>query len=235
VGITGLSLRTGAGVASSSFRLLLPLTACVCLIGFTGALRWEHAAAVAVIAGVLVWSMPPSVARLDHDGTGRLKPVWLIGAAILMLGALAVCLLAVQTMPTLLSLAVGKPVIVLIFVFAIIGLLASESQLDRPAAAIDTVVGYVLACLGFALPLVIVLGKGISYAVVSASTQPATAPTVVMPLHTWRIDSVLLVVLSILVLPAGLGRYTVGRVEGILFVLAALTYLVMTVLAGIGI
>ena len=138
-------------------------------------------------------------------------------------------------MPTLLSLAVGKPVIVLIFVFAIIGLLASESQLDRPAAAIDTVVGYVLACLGFALPLVIVLGKGISYAVVSASTQPATAPTVVMPLHTWRIDSVLLVVLSILVLPAGLGRYTVGRVEGILFVLAALTYLVMTVLAGIGI
>ena len=226
LGVVGTSARAGEEASTPALRLVLPLAACLCLIGFTGLLRWEHAVFLSVIGGIMTWSLPPIV-RVADEETADLRVGGLLLAVPLVLAGLWVCLLAIGATPGLLNLAVGKPAVVLIFVFAAIGLLASESHLGRPAAGAETVVGYVLGCLAVGIPAVIVLGRSLPY------LHDPAPPAVVMPLHTWRIDSVLMTVIGAILLPVSLGRFGIGRVEGTLLILASFAYVVMTVGAGL--
>jgi Ca2+/Na+ antiporter len=54
----------------------------------------------------------------------------------------------------------------------------------------------------------------------------------VMPLSTWRVDSVLLVVASVMLLPIGAGRFRLSRVEGIAFILLYLAYAAVATRTG---
>lgn len=54
-------------------------------------------------------------------------------------------------------------------------------------------------------------------------------PAMPFPLRTWRVDSVLIVVLSIAIAPAAFRRWSLGRLEGLLLVLLYLGYLVASV------
>lgn len=73
----------------------------------------------------------------------------------------------------------------------------------------------------------------------ASTTQAATAPAaevVVSPMYyplvVWRLDTVVLIVLSLLLLPVALGRWTIGRREGILLVLGYAVYLVFSIRLG---
>jgi hypothetical protein len=50
-----------------------------------------------------------------------------------------------------------------------------------------------------------------------------------MPVPTWRIDSLLLVVISLYLVPAGFGRARVGRTDGYFLVAVGVVFLLATV------
>lgn len=54
-------------------------------------------------------------------------------------------------------------------------------------------------------------------------------PALPFPLRAWRVDAVLLVVLAIAIAPAAFGRWSLGRLEGLLLLLCYLGYLVASV------
>jgi hypothetical protein len=61
----------------------------------------------------------------------------------------------------------------------------------------------------------------------SDSVPPAGATAIVFPMSVWRVDTILLVVLGVMLLPWGLGGWTPGRIEGTVLVLAYLAYAVV--------
>jgi hypothetical protein len=52
-------------------------------------------------------------------------------------------------------------------------------------------------------------------------------PGMAFPMSVWRVDTILLVVLGVMLLPWGLGAWTPGRIEGGVLVLAYLAYAVV--------
>lgn len=73
----------------------------------------------------------------------------------------------------------------------------------------------------------------------SAQTITTTAPSVettldslYYPLVVWRLDTVILIVLSLMLLPTALGRWTIGRKEGFFLVVGYAFYLMFTTRFG---
>jgi len=135
------------------------------------------------------------------------------------------------------------------------------SQSGQLWAAISTQVSVVLLNLCALLPLLIVLsylpsdwmdhvtanpiaGSAAMVPTTAPAAHPATTqlsdlsavPTLhaglPFPLAVWRIDTVLLVVLGLFLLPMALGRWTLGSVESVGLVLVYGIYLFMTVVFG---
>ena len=65
-----------------------------------------------------------------------------------------------------------------------------------------------------------------------ATTAPAPAPPMNYPIAVWRVDTVMLVVLGLFILPIGLRRWTLGRREGIALILGYAAYLILTTTLG---
>ena len=60
-----------------------------------------------------------------------------------------------------------------------------------------------------------------------------TVEVLAFPLGVWRVDAVLLVILSVLYLPVSMGRWNLGRGEGMLLVVAYFGYLIATTISGV--
>jgi hypothetical protein len=84
-----------------------------------------------------------------------------------------------------------------------------------------------------------------------ASTQPASQPTtqaaadeepasddaagakeMVFPVLVWRVDTVALLVLGLVLLPAAIGRWTLGRRDGVIMLFVYVAYLMVVAAAG---
>lgn len=123
------------------------------------------------------------------------------------------------------------------------------------SGAVSASVGIVLLNLCFGLPLVI----GVWYAkplwagrterlvamVTPANGQPTTAPAVAddpgalapdpsvrFPISLWRVDTVVLVVLGLVLLPLAFGRWLPGKFEGVLLVCVYVIYMGLTTWAA---
>lgn len=255
LGVSTIDLPVPEADGSPTLRTLLPLVAVTCLLGFHGELEWWHAAALAAVGGLTLWSADGE----RRTRRGPATPILALPAAVLIAAGLVGLLWGV-TLFTSLGRASGyTPVIVLLTVpavlLALLGLLTSEAREHLPETPHETVVGVAIACLGIGLPIVILAALGfeaiawksmaisppthslatqpVMSAIVSA-TQPATPPPVIMPLATWRIDAVLLVVVAVLLLPIGFGRFKIGRAEGAWLIVLYLAYAAVSTRAVTG-
>jgi Ca2+/Na+ antiporter len=52
------------------------------------------------------------------------------------------------------------------------------------------------------------------------------------PMAVWRVDTVVLILLALLLLPVGMGRWTLGRREGAGLIIGYAAYLVLTAMMG---
>ena len=203
---------------------------------------------------------PSPVSAMENPGpSGQLRVVELVLALALgALGAWAAVRGIVQINQHIPVFSVSLGAVALLGPLLVLPVLLTGVVLasrGQAWAAASTSVGVVLLNLCVALPLTIALWYGLPAMVralpqvgmlpmVSQSaTQPATQraadadpPPVAplpYPLAAWRVDTVLLVVLGLFLLPLSLGRWTPGRQEGVALLIAYAFYLLLAVAAGL--
>lgn len=226
LGVVAMSGPAG-GIGSSGLKMLAPLSVGTFIIGLSGELRPIHAWSLLGMMVLLVWAFPRTYS-VSPVKTGIRGWVYTV---LLYLVGVVVMSIAVSRIVELPVLPLLGPVVVPLTVLGSIGLLVTDLQRgssSSEADAVQTICGGAVTLLGMGLPCVILLGHWTGGAV-SSTTQPLVTPPVVMPLQAWRIDTVLLTVLSVILLPVGLGRFRLGRLEGVLLVLTCVLFLVVTV------
>ncbi|MGN6505619.1 MAG: hypothetical protein ACTHM6_08660 [Tepidisphaeraceae bacterium] len=218
IGVAAVNAPAGGGVGSPLLRLLAPITLVTCVVGFHGELTLVHAVALLVTGILLAWTA--------SEGRPRMIPranfAWLGAAIPLLGGGIYLLLIAIQQFQSAAGANLLGPVVVLMVgpaaLISLLGLLGRPDE--NGEGGCDTVVGFALNCLGFGLPIIIAIGHWIRH---SAATTK-TAAAVIMPVASWRIDSLLLVMLSILLIPVSIRRFKLGRLEGLALVILYLVY-----------
>jgi Ca2+/Na+ antiporter len=104
----------------------------------------------------------------------------------------------------------------------------------RSDDAASSLVSVVLLNLCLLLPLVTVLWRIVHAARAMMADEAATVesalrqvPPLVVPVAVWRVDMLVLVVLGLVLLPVSLGRWSLGRYEGIGLITGYGLYLAM--------
>ncbi len=193
---------------------------------------------------------PPSVTPSAH---ARITPALLLSAALLA-GIVAAWAgvsaagdlsahLGLPSAGLATALMIG-PALVLSF----IGWGSQEATQGHYDQAVDALLGFVLLNLCALLPLTTALyltrphwqppiysfaahGFSARSAPTTApATDPADKPPQAMPypMAVWRVDTVLLVAVGLLLVPVSLGRWTLGRLEGYALLLTYLIYMILT-------
>jgi Ca2+/Na+ antiporter len=131
----------------------------------------------------------------------------------------------------LIAMAVISPLLVL----PMLGTGAIAAHHGRSERATAAIIGIVLLNLFLLLPLVI-LAHYVNQATHALRSVPAPPLGEVVealrpmpfPLAVWRVDTVLLIVLGLMLVPVSLGRWTLRRVEGLVLTLLYAAYLIIS-------
>lgn len=211
--------------------LVLPGALFALLAGFRGKLNWLHAALLLAMGGALLplW-LEPAPAITGHAGPeelpGRARRGWglLVAVALAAIGGWAASRGAIVTgersrliTAPLLAATVLSPLLLL----PALGASSMLAQRRQTGSAVTGLVGVVLLNLFLLLPMVILL----DYVRGTLIHQPQARATP-YPLVTWRVDTVMLVVLGFALVPVAAGRWLPDRLESMLLVLAYAGYLV---------
>ncbi|MGA3066751.1 MAG: hypothetical protein ABSF29_07890 [Tepidisphaeraceae bacterium] len=237
--VAGLSLVQGCVLliapddpTSTAFHRVwpfaLPVALMTLLAGFATKLNWTHAAILLCEGGALLlaWMQVSAEAQsADHpreDRSGALNSLLWSGLAILgSIAALAGTLQVSSPLPysasSIVVLAILGPLLLLPLLFTASSLAYQHTPWEATTAA----VGVVLLNLCLLLPAVILIGY-------CDGSAPLT-----YPLITWRVDNVVLLLLSFILLPAALQRWRLGRAEGITLIGFYIVYLLMEVVVAI--
>ena len=227
---------------------LLPLIA-----GFSGQFAWVHALAMTLLGVALLAAWRDPALREGDDATvpfaGAVaapapRPAWLLAAELILALALAAVggwAAVVGTLrasaatrvfsPGLITVAVVGPMVVL----PMLNTGPVERARAQTASMASTLVAVALLNLCALLPLLTVawyVKTGLS------APAPAGAPlglaalggagqALPYPLATWRVDAVVLTVLGFVLVPVSLGRWELGRGEGVGLVLGYAMYLIL--------
>jgi Ca2+/Na+ antiporter len=130
----------------------------------------------------------------------------------------------------LIALAVLSPLLVL----PMIGTVATASHHGRTSAALSAIVGVVLLNLLLLLPLVVFTHyvRQLTLAWKSGTRTWEALQDVLtpmpFPLAVWRVDTVLLLVLGMMLIPVSLGRWSLKRTEGLLLAVVYASYLIVS-------
>ena len=201
-----------------SASMLLPVALLVQLIGFSGKIQPKHAAML-VVEGIALaplciqWSRPRRMSMF-----GILQLMLSIGLIALAGWAAVISIADLATRSELFrpevscALVLG-PVIVL----PMIPMLATMAEIGLAATAIETIILFVLLNFCIVLPLLCAL-----------------QPNMAIPLLSWRLDSLLLVAIGLLLLPPSIGRWTLGKREGTALVACFVMYLMVTLIITLG-
>lgn len=241
------------GLHRGTWGLLLPLALICMLIGLSGGFKPIHAVILLIegAALLLLWRAPVASSQSQRPArVERRRPFALLAGLFFAIAAGYAGLgasnaisselhLPGQGLVTALMLA---PALVLSMVGA--GLQAlHEYDFDH---AVGTLVAFVMLNLCAVLPLATALwltrphwqAENNNMAVI-ATTAPATLPAppkppvaLPYPMSVWRVDTVLLVAVGMLLLPVSLGRWSLGQVEGIGLILAYVAFMAMTAIAA---
>jgi Ca2+/Na+ antiporter len=216
----------------------------VLLAGFSAALSWWHALmllglGVAVLG---VWRRPvesdvaiPMATAVESRPTGAWQLI--LSTALGAVGAwLAFKAATVTDQRTrvatggLIALAVLSPLLAL----PVIGTTAAASHHGRTNSALAALVGIVLLNLLLLLPMVVLAYYARTLTLAwragsrtAESLQDALLP-MPFPLAIWRVDTVLLLVLGLMLIPVSLGRWSLRKTEGLLLAMVYATYLIVS-------
>jgi Ca2+/Na+ antiporter len=235
------------------WAFVLPTALIMLLIGFSGGIRWYHAAILLLqgVALLLLWN-EAEPARRDEpapSNLSRLRVAQLI-AAVAAAGVSAWAgLRAADGISRHLELPSSALAAALMLSPALIlpligtsSLLASEGRYDE---AVSTLVGFVLLNLCALLPLATAGWLTRPYwhpgarqaenAAVSATQsttrdapQRAVPQALPSPLAIWRADTVILIALGLLLFPVAAGRWSLGLAEGVALIFAYVLYMGLT-------
>jgi Ca2+/Na+ antiporter len=221
------------------WAFLMPAALITLLAGFKGRLLWYHAL-ILLIEGVVIWLVwndrsnndnPQPASPMFHTPRRKLQALASIALCVLGAGAAVLGTMDVSAHVTLatggvLSAAMLSPLLTL----PMIGSGQVLVERGRAWEASASHVGVALLNLCLALPLVIVLWYTIVF---TGLTGPALIPRVLSyPLGVWRVDSVVLVVIGMMLIPASLGKWVIGRSEGVALVLGYVIYVSLAIAAN---
>jgi len=223
---------------------LLPAALLALLVGFTGNLSWRNAGLLLIEGAALLyawveWSASrEAVIRVRHVNfrdfrwvnTAICIVMGLIGAIALVIGTQRISEEAAQVPGATVVVTVLAPLLILPMLTA--G--ADLAKKNRTAEALTSAIAVVLLNLCLLLPMTALLwypAQTVSGSVLTKITihPGAIRDATPMPFGwvTWRVDNVLLVVLAIALFPAALGRWRLGRAEGLALIALYGAYVLM--------
>ena len=248
-------------IRASAWPFVVPAAILALLAGFSGTLSWFHAMMLLGlgVCVVAVWRAPANLddhSSNDHSPVAeadvadppplarqRYAGVQLVLAIALglvggWLGYKATLTADDQTRVAtsgLISLAVLSPLLVL----PMLGTGAIAAHHGKLHAALATVVGVILLNLCLLVPLVIAAhyvnqltvswpGGERTWEAIVESVKPLR-----YPLAVWRVDTVLLIVLGLLLIPVSLGRWRLQRVEGLGLTFVYAAYLIVSTILAV--
>ena len=257
-GVGSLCTLAPVGPAPARWKRIWPFTLVAAMIvfvaGFNGLLTWRHGAALG-LEGLVILSLWRDPAY-EHDWGATLTDpthpfvpphiAWLASAISLLLaaggaylavkGAVGMTHLKAHASPgaiaaSLLSLVLAMPLIQSGRGLASIG----ASWIPMTAQ-----VGIVLLNLCVLLPLIAFApyAAALMHAVrfhggLSIDWESVAPQASIFPLAVWRIDTVVLIILSTLLLPVAVGKWNLGREEGMLLIVGYCFYLLGVMVAGV--
>ncbi|HWE97616.1 MAG TPA: hypothetical protein VG269_26915 [Tepidisphaeraceae bacterium] len=218
---------------------LLPLMA-----GFSGHLSWWHALMLLGLGGAVlgVWLQTPDAPAMPGEDRppARLAGLVLLGAVLLAIPGAVLAVNGVisssRQTQTLSSGTLAATILSPLLVLPTLGTSSLVAQRGRAGEALSALVGTVLINLCAVLPVAVILWYAVS---MHGADHSATASAGASAFHnpfaglaglpyamaTWRIETVMLVVLGFALTPVAMGRWTVGRLESALLVLGYIVYL----------
>ena len=214
---------------SRVWPLVLPVGLLLLIMGFHGSFTWTHGAMLLGLGGAIlgVWNERPEAGRLVP--TQEPKNPWrgLLTAAAVVL-AIGGGFLAAHGLPgsatrlltpDIAAAAVLSPLLLL----PALGAATTVAHRGQMGNVITAVTGTVLLNLCLLLPLVIFVGAG--RALLHHIPLDAAAAATTFPLVVWRVDTVLIVVLSFALIPIAAARWVPERFESMLLIGAYVAYL----------
>ncbi|HEX4055210.1 MAG TPA: hypothetical protein VHX86_13180 [Tepidisphaeraceae bacterium] len=239
--------------APATFRRVwpfaLPAALLVLLVGFTGELTWRHGLVLLIEGFALLFAWRELGAEDVAADVGEPKAEPAAGRGFRKANlVLSVCLAFVGAVAVLLGLQrLGRETPEIsdtAIVVAILGPLLVLPMLSRGAAlaqkknrawmATTSAVGVVLLNLCLLLPVIILLwypisavhrnGSGLFHLGMRPLGGVSPMP---FPWVTWRVDNVVLLLLSFILLPVSMGRWRLGKAEGITLIALYGVYVLM--------
>ena len=191
----------------------------------------------------LNYAPPPSESRYTTGQILLLSLQLVLTASLLWLGAWAITQGTVRTGAILRGISTsGLAGSVVSLAMVLPMMYGSWRQADggRGWAPVTTQIGVVLMNLCALLPLLILLPyvalklPQISHWAGDAFAPRGGLPTLLLfPAPMWRIDTVVLIVIGVLLLPVALGKWRLGREEGMVLMAGYFFYLTTTLASGL--
>lgn len=241
---------------------LIPTALLALLAGFSGQLTLTHALVFGVQGGLVLLVVEAAREEFDDEPMPVLPAAavvpqrrrWARGVEAGLAGAvlLAGSWLMLDASPqprsavarfsdALLAVGVWSPVLLL----PMVGSAATMAQAGRTTAVVGGAVVLALINLCVMVPVVILvwhawpwIERTIAGGRVIASTTRAVEVEVLsrtplnFPMASWRLDSVILLILAVALLPVAMGRWTLGRREGVALVVLYALYLIGSAMVG---
>jgi len=217
---------------SRVWPMVLPVGLLILMMGFHGSFTWVHGAMLLGLGGAMlgVWIERPQLDRMVpprepapvKPARGRLT---LLAMILAVAGALAAAQGSASSAsralaPDTLAATVLSPLLLL----PALGAATTVAHRGQLGNVVTAVTGTVLLNLCLLLPVVIFVGAARAVLLHHLSIDAAAATTA-FPLITWRVDTVLIVVLSFALIPVAAARWIPERFESMLLIGAYVGYL----------
>jgi len=214
--------------------LVLPVALFLLVAGFKGHLYWYHAVMLLVMGGtyLALWLEKPVTETDSAPKRDALTPVSRrpLVFAILLVGLGAGLSVegasrsAARTLsPELIASTILSPLLLL----PALGAGTLIAQQDHSERVVTSLCGLALLNLCLLLPIVILVEFAIG--IKNANPKPMA-----FPLITWRLDTLILLVLGFAMVPLALGRWFYGRAEAVVLVVLYAAYLVAETALSVG-
>jgi cation:H+ antiporter len=251
--------EVSAGEFSRAWPLVVPAALITFVAGFSAHLNGVHAVVLAIEAVMvaMVWFAPrgefalranESPSPLPSPGVPRegvaapmsvvdpLTPrryltfvlamiISIFGAIVGVYGALRMSLEIPLTTPGLIAAVGLSPLLVL----PMIGTGTLLAERGHPNAAASSLVGVTLLNLCVLLPLLVATWL-VRREILRLPDAPASIP---FPMAAWRVDTVLILIMGAVLIPVAVGRWRLGRFEGVVLVIAYAAYLGVNSILGV--
>jgi len=227
-----------------AWPFVLPAALLALMAGFSTCLTWWHALMMLALGGAIlrVWRVS---SREDHDSAPPLPSgqtgLTLILALVLMglggylavTGDLACSANTRVISPGTIAATILSPLLVL----PMLSGASSVAQAGRTGQAVTALIATALLNLCALLPIAILLWYPATSGWSLHSYRDFRAPwesvhALPYAIATWRIDTVILVVMGFSLVPVSIGRLTVGRTESVLLMVGYAIYILLLTVFG---